>query len=323
MLVGSALRDITKLQDFLAKCDAALWNKMAYHHEIVHLTDAVKAVLYLHVNRKPADFTQVLVDYGTVRLEAMALYTELMSMTSSDSSPYTPNNIAPNAEVSTYCTTLCANESTNYILLLSGRTFAEHLPIHTGTDTVEFDDFIRERASLIPTIKTCAAYYIKALKQAQASLDTVALQSKTFVEESPTFDFDGYQMVFGDELVKVNEFFILLGESLSDYSQNKTSKLLLVDQLGTGAMNALEANMENIITAIEIQELYPYRSYITKYQNIISRVYSESITIFNAFNVYFNNSFIEEILRSMKIWLNPQVDMDTAELLRFVWNVNA
>ena len=133
-------------------------------------------------------------------------------------------------------------------------------------------------------------------------------------------------IVYGDDLkITRSDLDILkdnidwLSEQLSDYSQNRTTKIKLSNQINEAMLSDIVNAMNHIISVINVDIIEPFLFHTRNMGREIPRMYLNILNAMRMLEPYYDEMDIEEKLRALKIWRHPVAILDTVDVLQFMY----
>ena len=115
----------------------------------------------------------------------------------------------------------------------------------------------------------------------------------------------------------LNDSIDWLSEQLSAYSENRTTKIKLSNQINEAMLSDIVNAMNHIISVINVDIIEPFLSRTRGLRRDISRIYKNILNAIKTLKPYYDETDIGEKLRALKIWRHPVAMLDTVDVLQF------
>ena len=125
-----------------------------------------------------------------------------------------------------------------------------------------------------------------------------------------------------DNLHKLYITAVWLSKQLKAYSENKTAKIELSKVLTHSMFSGLQFTLDHIVTAVERKHINPLLSMTNRILWNINNWYIKSMNVITALLPFYDNSGIDDKVRSLKIWRHPMVRFKTADILQFKYQAS-
>ena len=125
-----------------------------------------------------------------------------------------------------------------------------------------------------------------------------------------------------DNLHKLYTTAVWLSKQLKAYSENKTAKIELSKVLTHSMFSGLQFTLDHIVTAVERKHINPLLSMTNRILWNINDWYIKSMNVITALLPFYDNSGIDDKVRTLKIWRHPVVRFKTADILQFKYQAS-
>ena len=108
-----------------------------------------------------------------------------------------------------------------------------------------------------------------------------------------------------------------LTKQLTDYSENRTTKIELSKDITHSMLSEIELTLDHIISAVERTIIDSLLSTAGGVLRNVNNWYQESLIAITRLVPFYYDSEIEDRLRALKIWRRPVARLETADILQF------
>ena len=108
-----------------------------------------------------------------------------------------------------------------------------------------------------------------------------------------------------------------LSEQLTNYSENRTTKIEMANGPIHSILSNVERTIDGIVNLIEINSITPLLSATNTRVKDMMSWYRQLLNAVTALIAFYGDSSIEDITRALKIWRHPVAVFETTDILQF------
>ena len=158
-----------------------------------------------------------------------------------------------------------------------------------------------------------------SLVRAMGKANTKILQ---IFELSPKFENSEYLETEREHFYKLEATATWLLEQITAYSGNRTTKIMLSRSISGSMLSNIQITLDRIVSVVERKIINTLLSMANALSSTLKQLYSKSLGVFATLVPIYDDTDIEDRLRSLKIWRYPVARLETADVLQFKYRVS-
>ena len=160
---------------------------------------------------------------------------------------------------------------------------------------------------------------LESIVRAKDKANTNILQ---IYELSPKFENAQYLETEREHLYKLEATATWLLEQITAYSGNRTTKIELSKSISGSILSNIQITIDRIVSVVERKIINTLLSMTNDISSTLMQLYSKSLGVFSALVPIYDDTDIEDRLRTMKIWRYPVARLETADILQFKYRAS-
>ena len=139
-------------------------------------------------------------------------------------------------------------------------------------------------------------------------------------DKGDDLDFYKHSEKMSNELNILQNVSDWLSQKLSAYSENRTTKISLANQITSSMLLNIKEAMNRILSLINVDVIEPLLSRSSDVDKDVPRLYRKILNAMRSLTPYYDGTAaVEDKLRLLQIWRYPLARMDTTDVLQFMY----
>ena len=172
------------------------------------------------------------------------------------------------------------------------------------------------------TLNKCVNELQSQFESIVRAMDKANTQILHIFELSPKFENTEYLETEREHLYKLEATATWLLEQITAYSGNRTTKIDLSKSISGSMLSNIQITIDRIVSVVERKLINTLLSMTNGISSTLMQLYSKSLGFFSALVLVYDDTDIEDRLRTMKILRYPEARLATADILQFKYRAS-